>query len=649
MYFAGACLSPPQGISFMPLPFRMDDRMAIAAGGMFFMDDRLKVLKHYFGYASFREGQEKLIDAALNGRDAFGIMPTGAGKSICYQVPALMSDKIAIVISPLVSLMKDQVMALVEAGVKAAYINTLLTPGQIQIVLKRALAGEYKIIYVAPERLLTHGFQNFVMNSPIGSVTIDEAHCVSKWGQDFRPSYLDIRTFIEGLPERPVVSAFTATATQKVRDDVVELLGLRDPCMVITGFDRKNLFFEVRHPTDKMAEVLRIIQDYREKSGIVYCATRKNVNEVCEMLCRQGIEATRYHAGLSDVERCRNQDDFINDRKTVMAATNAFGMGIDKSNVSYVIHYNMPGDIESYYQEAGRAGRDGEPAQCILLYGGQDVRTHEFFIEHMNENESADEGTLAELQARARERLKVMTFYCFTMDCLRGYILRYFGEDAPARCENCGNCKRVLEQVDISIDAQKVLSCVKRAGQRWGVKMIVDTLRGSKAEKLTKAGLDRLTTYGIMSGTPERRLRDIIQFLLQENYLHTEGGDYPTLSLGARAREVLYDRKKIVASLPQIENRQTRKSERAERKARIISTSRPELYERLKALRFELAQEKGVPAFMVFSNATLTDMSERLPRTPDEFLEVSGVGERKADEYGDLFLEAIHSWLDEQG
>ncbi len=649
MYFAGACLSPPQGISFMPLPFRMDDRMAIAAGGMFFMDDRLKVLKHYFGYASFREGQEKLIDAALNGRDAFGIMPTGAGKSICYQVPALMSDKIAIVISPLVSLMKDQVMALVEAGVKAAYINTLLTPGQIQIVLKRALAGEYKIIYVAPERLLTYGFQNFVMNSPIGSVTIDEAHCVSKWGQDFRPSYLDIRTFIEGLPERPVVSAFTATATQKVRDDVVELLGLRDPCMVITGFDRKNLFFEVRHPTDKMAEVLRIIQDYREKSGIVYCATRKNVNEVCEMLCRQGIEATRYHAGLSDAERCRNQDDFINDRKTVMAATNAFGMGIDKSNVSYVIHYNMPGDIESYYQEAGRAGRDGEPAQCILLYGGQDVRTHEFFIEHMNENESADEGTLAELQARARERLKVMTFYCFTMDCLRGYILRYFGEDAPARCENCGNCKRVLEQVDISIDAQKVLSCVKRAGQRWGVKMIVDTLRGSKAEKLTKAGLDRLTTYGIMSGTPERRLRDIIQFLLQENYLHTEGGDYPTLSLGARAREVLYDRKKIVASLPQIENRQTRKSERAERKARIISTSRPELYERLKALRFELAQEKGVPAFMVFSNATLTDMSERLPRTPDEFLEVSGVGERKADEYGDLFLEAIHSWLDEQG
>lgn len=649
MYFAGACLSPPQGISFMPLPFRMDDRMAIAAGGMFFMDDRLKVLKHYFGYASFREGQEKLIDAALNGRDAFGIMPTGAGKSICYQVPALMSDKIAIVISPLVSLMKDQVMVLVEAGVKAAYINTLLTPGQIQIVLKRALAGEYKIIYVAPERLLTYGFQNFVMNSPIGSVTIDEAHCVSKWGQDFRPSYLDIRTFIEGLPERPVVSAFTATATQKVRDDVVELLGLRDPCMVITGFDRKNLFFEVRHPTDKMAEVLRIIQDYREKSGIVYCATRKNVNEVCEMLCRQGIEATRYHAGLSDAERCRNQDDFINDRKTVMAATNAFGMGIDKSNVSYVIHYNMPGDIESYYQEAGRAGRDGEPAQCILLYGGQDVRTHEFFIEHMNENESADEGTLAELQARARERLKVMTFYCFTMDCLRGYILRYFGEDAPARCENCGNCKRVLEQVDISIDAQKVLSCVKRAGQRWGVKMIVDTLRGSKAEKLTKAGLDRLTTYGIMSGTPERRLRDIIQFLLQENYLHTEGGDYPTLSLGARAREVLYDRKKIVASLPQIENRQTRKSERAERKARIISTSRPELYERLKALRFELAQEKGVPAFMVFSNATLTDMSERLPRTPDEFLEVSGVGERKADEYGDLFLEAIHSWLDEQG
>lgn len=612
------------------------------------MDRKIMILKSVFGYSSFRTGQEEIIDALARGRDAFGIMPTGAGKSVCYQIPALLSDSISLVISPLVSLMKDQVMSLVEAGVKAAYINTSLTPAQIRVVLRRAAQGEYKIIYVAPERLKSPSFLAFARNASVGMVTVDEAHCVSKWGQDFRPGYLEIRAFIEQLPRRPAVGAFTATATQLVRDDIIQLLGLENPCTVVTGFDRKNLFFEVRHPSDKMAETLQIVRDYSDKSGIVYCATRKNVNDVCDALRSRGIQAARYHAGLDAEERQENQDAFINDQKTVMVATNAFGMGIDKSNVSYVVHYNMPGDIESYYQEAGRAGRDGEPARCILLYGAQDVRTQEFFIEHMSDNASADADALHELQKTARDRLKAMVFYCLTTDCLRGYILKYFGEDAPHRCESCGNCLRVLELADITIDAQKILSCVKRGGERWGVKMISDCLRGSASEKIRRSGLDQISTYGIMKGVSEQRLRDIIRHLVFHRYLHSGSGDYSVLSLGERAREVLVERKNITAKLPQIEARSARKTLRQQRREQIVSTSRPALYERLKELRFELAQEKGVPAFMIFTNAALTDMCEKLPRTPREFLHISGVGERKAAEYGEHFISAVKEWLDEQ-
>ena len=609
------------------------------------METKTDILKRYFGYSSFRSGQEQTIDALLDGRDTLAVMPTGAGKSLCYQIPALLGSGVTLVISPLVSLMKDQVMNLVQSGVKAAYINSSLTSEQIAVVIRRASAGQYRIIYIAPERLVSPSFQRFAANAIIDYVAIDEAHCVSKWGQDFRPAYLDIAPFIASLPRRPVVGAFTATATKIVREDMIELLGLNDPFTIVTGFDRKNLFYEVRHPSDRSAETLRIVREFEGKSGIIYCATRKGVEEVEQMLSDHSVPAVRYHAGLDESERSRNQDDFVSDRKPVMVATNAFGMGIDKSNVSYVVHYNMPGDMESYYQEAGRAGRDGTPARCILLYGAQDMRTQLFFIEHLGEESANDEDTIAQLQELARSRLKQMYEYCFTTGCLRAFILNYFGEAAPEHCGYCGNCTREMEQVDMTIDAQKILSCVKRAKEAWGMKVIIDTLRGSKAAKLRENGLDRLTTYGIMKDVPEQRLRDMIRFLMQEGYLASSGFEYPKLILGPRAWSVLRDRIQLTAALPRIETRQVRKEQSRKRQDQLAGTSRSGLYDRLKELRFQIAQEKGVPAFMVFTNATLADMSVKMPRTDSEFLEVSGVGERKAEEYGERFLEAIKMWI----
>lgn len=611
------------------------------------MKDKYSILKDCFGYSTFREGQEAIIDALLAGRDTLAVMPTGAGKSLCYQIPALLGDGLTLVISPLVSLMKDQVMNLKQLGVAGAYINSTLTPAQITTVLSRAAQGQYKIIYVAPERLSSFGFQRFVQNAPVDYVAVDEAHCVSKWGQDFRPAYLEISPFIKSLPRRPVVGAFTATATEVVREDMTALLGLREPFNIVTGFDRKNLFYEVRHPSDRSAETLRIVRDLEGKSGIVYCATRKAVEEVQKMLADHGIPAVRYHAGLDERERTVNQEDFVNDRKPVMVATNAFGMGIDKSNVSYVIHYNMPGDMESYYQEAGRAGRDGTPARCILLYGPQDVRTQLFFIEHLGEEGGQDENTIREQQELARTRLRQMNDYCFTNGCLRAYILGYFGETAAEKCGYCGNCTCELEQVDITIDAQKILSCVKRAHERWGVKVIVDILRGSRAAKLRTNGLDRLSTYGIMKDVPEQRVRNIIRFLIQEQYLASDGIEYPLLVLGAKAWDVLRDRIPLTALLPPLETRAVKKEQSQQRRAQLAETTRSALYERLKALRMEIAAEKGVPAFMVMTNATLADMSVKMPRDREEFLHVSGIGERKAQEYSERFLEAIRLWLSE--
>lgn len=440
------------------------------------MRDKLSVLKEYFGHDSFREGQDRITDSLLGGRDVLGIMPTGAGKSICYQVPALMFDGITIVVSPLISLMKDQVSALVQSGVAAAYINSSLTHAQYLKVLQNTESGKYKIIYVAPERLCAPAFLGICRNLNISMVAVDEAHCVSQWGQDFRPSYLKIPDFIDALNSRPVVGAFTATATGAVRDDIKTLLRLVSPLVVTTGFDRPNLFFSVMQPKNKSIELMKLIKERKNESGIVYCSTRKAVEEVCELLQKNGFAATRYHAGLDENECRRNQDDFVYDRAAIMVATNAFGMGIDKSNVSFVIHYNMPKNMESYYQEAGRAGRDSRSADCILLYSAKDVRTNQFLINNSEPNPDLTEDEQEEVRRRDRERLKQMTFYCTTHKCLRKFILEYFGDKGPERCEKCSNCLSNHENTDITVDAQKIMSCVARTGQRYGKKVICDVL-----------------------------------------------------------------------------------------------------------------------------------------------------------------------------
>ncbi len=500
---------------------------------------KLEALKKYFGYDSFRPGQEMLVDGILEGRDVFGIMPTGAGKSLCYQIPALLLPGITLVISPLISLMKDQVTTLNQAGIHAAYLNSSLTPGQFRTALKYMAQGRYKIVYVAPERLLTESFLEAVSHVDISMVSVDEAHCISQWGQDFRPSYLHIRAFVDGLNRRPVLSAFTATATKEVKEDILALLNLNDPVMLTTGFDRKNLKFIVQHPADRMKTVLAYLKDHGTECGIIYCLTRKNVDEVWEALLQHGYPATRYHAGLGDEERRQNQEDFLFDRRQIMVATNAFGMGIDKSNVRYVIHYNMPKNIESYYQEAGRAGRDGLDSECILLYGGQDVVTNQFFIDQMEQPEGADPETAQLIKERERERLKKMTFYCFTHECLREYILRYFGEYGSNYCGNCSNCLTQFEEVDVTDLAKALIGCVKESRWRYGMMMIVDTVHGSKAAKVLKAGMDRNPWYGSCENAPVYQLRQVMNHLVLEGYLHLSDGEYRTVELTERSEEVL--------------------------------------------------------------------------------------------------------------
>lgn len=608
--------------------------------------DKQDLLKQYFGHTEFRPGQSELIDNILAGRDAFGIMPTGAGKSVCYQIPALMLKGVTLVISPLISLMKDQVSALVESGVKAAYINSSLTFSQYKEVLRRTMNGMYKIIYVAPERLGSEDFLRLAEQVKIEMVTVDEAHCVSQWGQDFRPSYLKIVEFIGRLPYRPVISAFTATATSVVREDIIKILRLQNPYVVTTGFDRKNLYFEVQKPHDKLAALLKILKRYEGKSGIVYCSTRKAVESVCDDLINSGFSATRYHAGIEDTLRHSNQDDFIYDRKAVMVATNAFGMGIDKSNVSFVVHYNMPKDLESYYQEAGRAGRDGEPAECILLYSGQDVQINQFLIDNNRElNEELDQAALEEIKRKDRERLKAMTYYCITAKCLREYILRYFGESAPNFCGNCSNCNSNFETVDITVEAQKIVSCVYRIEQRgrsFGKNMIADILHGSKNEKLLRFGLDTLTTYGIMPDTSVLRIRSIIDFLIDSSYLTLTADEYPVVHPSERSNEIVRDKKAITMKLP--------KEEAVSRPAREQTAHMADegLLGELKSLRNRLASEAHVPAYIIFTDATLREMCEKLPQTDEEFLGVSGVGKVKQERYGKWFMLLIGKYANSQ-
>lgn len=607
-----------------------------------------QTLKQYFGYDTFREGQEQLISSILTGRDCLCVMPTGAGKSVCFQIPALMMKGITLVISPLISLMKDQVNALSQAGVKAAYINSSLTENQVRLALGNASRGAYKIIYVAPERLETTGFLNFAQNADISMVTVDEAHCVSQWGQDFRPSYLKISPFINTLPKRPVVSAFTATATPAVREDIVNMLGLREPEVLVAGFDRKNLFFDVQKPVDKFAALLAFLDGEIDEPGIVYCNTRKTVEEVCEKLNNTGYKAVRYHAGLDMTERSKNQDDFLFDRIQIIVATNAFGMGIDKSNVRFVVHYNMPLNIEGYYQEAGRAGRDGDPADCLLLYNGQDVQTNLWLLDNAKGTVHPDPITERILRERDHERLKIMTFYCNTNDCLRSYVLKYFGEKPNIYCGNCKNCRTYFDTCDITVEAQKILSCIIKTGERYGIKMIIDTLRGTKTERITRLGLDKLSVYNI-SELSENRLRDIINYLTLNKYLYITNDRYPVVKRGARAGEVLKRDAHIETKLiNESETVYSKHGVKSNQQSKTRSSGKPvneALFEKLKSLRLLIANEQGVPAFVIFADSTLTDMCVKTPLTDEEFLEVAGVGKVKLERYGKRFIDVIAEFV----
>ena len=605
-----------------------------------------QILKKYFGYDTFREGQEEVIDTILSGRDVVGIMPTGAGKSLCYQIPALMMGGITLVISPLISLMKDQVSALNQAGILAAFLNSSLSEMQYYTVLRLAKAGRYPIIYVAPERLLNEEFLDFALHVKISMIAVDEAHCVSQWGQDFRPSYLKIMEFIERLPDRPVVSAFTATATQEVKEDIIDILQLQEPFVTTTGFDRQNLFFSVQTPRDKYGFIRDYVAEHRTESGIIYCISRKLVEEVCQKLIQEGYSATRYHAGLSDEERRNNQDDFIYDRCQIMVATNAFGMGIDKSDVRYVLHYNMPKNMESYYQEAGRAGRDGEPARCILLYSGQDVITNRFFIENNQENQELDPVTRAIVQERDEERLKKMTFYCFTHECLREYILRYFGEYGPNYCGNCQNCLTEFEEVDVSAEACSIVRCVDECGQRYGVNVILDTLRGANTAKIRQYHMEENSCYGKCREIPIYRLRQIFNFLLEKEYIRLSNDEYTLVKLTDRSELLLNETYILTMKMAKEESKKIKKKESKEnnksKASGILQEGDEPLFQKLRQLRMEIARKEKVPPYIVFSDKTLVHMCMIKPQNKEEMLSVSGVGEHKYAKYGQQFLEAVN-------
>ena len=617
------------------------------------MDRKHAILKRYFGYDSFRGGQEALIDAQISGRDVFGVMPTGGGKSLCYQIPALMLEGVTLVISPLISLMQDQVLALKNAGIPAAYINSSLSPEQLWLVYRNLRDGRYRIVYVAPERLLAEGFLAAARTLKLSLVAVDEAHCISQWGQDFRPSYLKIVEFLNALPRRPVVSAFTATATPLVRQDIIRILELQNPLELVTGFDRPNLRFEVRTPDSKKAELLTLLALRKDKSGIVYCSTRKAAEEICQLLLDRNFHATRYHAGLSDEERKENQEDFLYDRKTVMVATNAFGMGIDKSNVSYVIHYNMPQSLEAYYQEAGRAGRDGGKADCILLFGKKDILTAEFFIKKNFEESELPQEEKERVRDADLKRLDKMIGYCETAGCLRRFILAYFGQELKKRCGNCGNCARMtarderkqkkiapipMERItkDITKECQMVLSCLRRVEDALGhpstVTMTVRTLRGSMDKRILEEKLDALSTYGLMAGFSQQEVREIIVLLRDRGFLRYDKDEI--VALTGAASGILFRGERVEVTLGK---------EQMQEKFPMSGTVGVDskLLTALKALRTRLAQEANIPAYVIFSNATLSDMALKAPRNMKEFLTVDGVGEIKAQRYGKAFLNII--------
>lgn len=608
------------------------------------------LLKQYFGYDDFRPGQKKLIESIMAGRDVLGIMPTGAGKSICYQIPALAMSGVTIVVSPLISLMKDQVTALNQAGVHAAYINSSLTESQIGMAFANAKNNRYKIIYIAPERLDTPQFYDYSEAADIALVAVDEAHCVSQWGQDFRPGYLNVAAFVTRLEEkgkRPVLCAFTATATKEVKDDMVCMLGLREPNILVTGFDRENLYFAVERPKDKMKATLRYVRKHAGESGIVYCNTRNGVEEVCEMLVEHGIPAAKYHAGMSNPERMENQDDFLFDRKPVIVATNAFGMGIDKSNVRFVLHFNMPQSMENYYQEAGRAGRDGGDAQCLLLYAPKDTATNRFLLENKESKKEMTEEERKEILERDLQRLKVMTFYSTTKECLRKYILNYFGETTHTDCHNCGNCDADFEKYDVTELGRQVVNCVYEVRQRFGINMILGVLRGSKNAKIVRYGFERLKTYGKLAGYAESTLRQVIDALLREDILIQTADRYPVICLGKSYAKLKEEEFQLTIKTEVRRSTESGEASGGGEQAGgtlgkgALDEAGFALFEKLRQKRLALAKEERVPPYIVFSDKTLIDMCLKHPRTPEEMLEVSGVGASKLEKYGEAFLHVI--------
>lgn len=594
----------------------------------------IEVLKKYFGYDSFRAGQAEIISHILEKEDCLGIMPTGAGKSICYQVPAMVFEGVTVVISPLISLMKDQVDGLNQVGIPATYINSSLTESDYLQTIQNIYHGMYKIIYVAPERFFSDTFISMLNFLDISMIAIDEAHCVSQWGHDFRPSYCEISKVICALPKRPVVVSFTATATKVVKDDIIKLLDLQNPYVLTTGFDRENLYFSVQTPESKKEFLLSFLEEHKNMSGIIYCSTRKTVDEVYERLLAYGYKASKYHAGMGEKARSVSQDDFVYDRCEIIVATNAFGMGIDKSNVRYVIHYNMPSDLESYYQEAGRAGRDGDKAECVLLFSRSDVVTNKFLIEHSSEGSHTNE----------YQKLNNIVDYCNTSKCLRSYILEYFGENPNfENCKFCYNCNSQMEITDITIDARKILSCIKRMNEHFGAGLVADVLKGSKSGKVKSLGFDSLSTYGIMSEYSKDTIRDLISFLIAEGYIKSIGDKYPILALDTKAKDVLFSDKQVVIK-KKIE-RIIKPENNTKNNFESLSFD-SELFEILRELRRKVAEENNVPPFIIFTDISLKQMSTYYPTDVDNMLKISGVGAFKLEKYGDVFIEAIRNYVD---
>ena len=610
-------------------------------------EQKRNALKTYFGYDTFRPGQEEIIDQILSGRDVLAVMPTGAGKSICYQLPALLLPGTAIVVSPLISLMMDQVKALNEAGVHAAYINSSLSERQTARALELAKEGRYKLIYVAPERLETRRFLDFACHAQISMITVDEAHCISQWGQDFRPSYVRIRSFVRQLPLRPVVSAFTATATEKVRQDILTSLELVRPCETVAGFDRPNLYFEVQRARDKKERVRWYLAEHSRESGIIYCATRKAVDELYLWLENAGFSVGRYHAGMSADARRRSQEAFIYDRTRVIIATNAFGMGIDKSNVRFVLHYHMPQSMENYYQEAGRAGRDGEPAECILYYSPQDTMIGRLLLESRELDEEYTEEERRMIREQDAVRLRKMEGYCTTTGCLRAYILRYFGESAEDSCASCGNCMTEFEQMDATEAAADVVRCVRACGQRFGQSMIAGTLLGESTARIRDRGMDKSPVYGKQSKLGKARVQDVIRTMLERGYLCQSKDKYSLLRLTESSERLLEQTQPFCISYKREEEKAGRKTKasgapggRSDQVA-DLTEGQQALFEELRKTRMLLAGRKRIPPYMVASDKTLRDMCVRRPRSQEELLDVNGMGEKKVKQYGEAFLKVL--------